>query len=211
MRHTRRVTAPDPLLDRPSWAPPWLPGIDDERAMRLLQWAIGAVLAVGALAFITRGADGPADPVLGAPLSVAPLAEAFGTIAAEIASSSGEVLRLCLLHADQPEERGRGLKGVLDLQGYDGMLLANDAPVESELAMIDAVRPLSASWWAADGTFVSAAELAPCTAVDTSRCRRYAAAGPYRWAVLLPRGEQTATGAAPGASLRLGAEACPAG
>ena len=57
----------DPLLDAPSWAPDWLPTIDDLDRMRWLRWGIGLVLAAGLVAFVGRGADQPADPVLGPP------------------------------------------------------------------------------------------------------------------------------------------------
>lgn len=61
---------PDPLLDRPEWAPRWLPSIDDDRQVRLLRWALGIVLAAGLLACVTEGANSPPDPELGPPVSV---------------------------------------------------------------------------------------------------------------------------------------------
>jgi hypothetical protein len=65
------VSPADPLLDRPNWAPEWLPTIDDLDGMRWLRTAIGVVLVAGLLAFVARGADQPADPVLGPPTTAA--------------------------------------------------------------------------------------------------------------------------------------------
>ena len=53
---------PDPLLDRPDWAPRWLPSIDDDRQVRLLRWALASCSAAGLLACVTEGANSPAGP-----------------------------------------------------------------------------------------------------------------------------------------------------
>lgn len=55
----------DPLLDRPVWAPAWTPSADNIRHMRLMRWAVTVVLAAGLSSCVLRGADQPADPVLG--------------------------------------------------------------------------------------------------------------------------------------------------
>ena len=62
---------PDPLLDPPDWAPSWLPTIDDVRGARLLRWLVTAVFVVGVAACVTEGANSPADPELGAPITAA--------------------------------------------------------------------------------------------------------------------------------------------
>ena len=53
----------DRLLAPPG-GPRWLPSIDDEVSVRRLWRAIMAVLAAGVVAFLVRGADRPADPVV---------------------------------------------------------------------------------------------------------------------------------------------------
>ena len=194
----------DPLLDRPAWAPRWLPSVDDVRTMRWFRWSLGLVLAAGCAACVVESADSPADPELGdAPSGdssddpvvsdtapIVGLAADFGTILVDLMTASGEVLELCLLHADEPAERSRGLMGVTDLEGHDGMLFSFDADVQSSFVMIDTVTPLSISWWTADGTFVSGTDMEPCTEADDADCARFPAAGPYRYAVEVFQGER---------------------
>lgn len=137
--------------------------------------------------------DAPAgddDPVVSAPGSVTGLAADFGTILVDLVTASGEMLELCLLHADEPAERSQGLMGVTDLEGHDGMLFSFDADVQSSFVMIDTVTPLSISWWAADGAFVSGTDMEPCTEADDADCARFPAEGPYRYAVEVFQGEQ---------------------
>lgn len=179
---------PDRLLDRPRWAPAWL-SIDDVRAMRWFRWMVGLVFAAGAAACVVESADRPADPVLEEPSG---LAAKFGTILVDVLTASGEALELCLLHADVPEERARGLMEVTDLEGHDGMLFSFDTDVQSNFVMIDTVTPLTISWWAADGSFVSSTDMEPCTEADDGDCARYPAAAPYRYAIEVFQGERPA-------------------
>ncbi len=200
------MAVPDPLLDRPTWAPSWLPSVDDVRAMRWFRWMVGLVFAAGCAACVVESADSPADPTLGdpageddptvsAPDSVTGLAADFGTILVDVVTASGEVLELCLLHADEPAERTEGLKGVTDLDGHDGMLFSFDEDVQSNFVMVDTVTPLTISWWAADGSFVSGTDMAPCTEPDANACTRFPAAGPYRHAIEVFQGERPELGA----------------
>lgn len=204
----------DPLLDRPSWAPRWVPSVDDMRQRRRFRWLLTAVLAAGLAACVAKGADAPADPELGAPVTttteaVLGLAARFGTVLVELATSSGEVLALCLLHADTPEERSRGLMEVTDFEGVDGMLFSNPAPVTNEFYMFNTPTPLTISWWGADGSFVSATDMAPCLGVDAAACERYGAGAPWLYAIEVPQGSLDPA-AAPGATLTVGG-ACPEG
>lgn len=232
--HTDRVrhdpAAPDPLLDPPPWAPSWLPTIDDLRGLRALRWVIAAVLFAGLAACMSRGADSPADPVLGpAPAATSDagtgsagagsggtaagsseLAGVFGTVVAELRAASGEVLELCLLHADTAEERARGLMEVTDLQGHDGMVFSTDAPAESPFYMFRTVLPLTVVFWDGSGTFVSATDMAPCPAPDPAECPRYPPAGPYRLALEVPQGSPLTRHLVPGSSLHLTGRSCPA-
>lgn len=176
----------DPLLDRPSWAPAWL-SVDHVRGMRWFRWALGLVLAAGAAACVVESADRPADPVLEEPSG---LAAQFGTILVDVLTASGEALELCLLHAEVPEERSRGLMEVTDLEGHDGMLFSFDTDAQSNFVMIDTVTPLTISWWAADGSFVSSTDMAPCTEENDADCARYPAAGPYRYAIEVFQGDR---------------------
>lgn len=222
--HTERVlddpAAPDPLLDPPRWAPSWLPTIDDVRRVRVLWWVVGVVFFAGLAACVSRGADAPEDPVLGPAASptVAPsggdggtdLAATFGTVVAELVSASGDVLQLCLLHADTAEERARGLMQVRDLQGHAGMAFSTEQPGENPFYMYDTVLPLTIAWWDSDGEFVSATDMAPCPSADSSQCPRYRSSGPYQLALEVEQGSPVARHFGPGASLRLTGAACTA-
>lgn len=206
---------PDPLLDPPSWAPSWLPTIDDLRGMRLLRWVVTAVFVAGVAACVTEGADSPADPELGAPTSAtsAPpagsLAEQFGTVAARLVALSGEVIELCLLHADTIEERSTGLMQVTELQGHDGMLFSTEEPSDGAFYMYRTLLPLTIGWWDGDGAFVSRADMVPCPSEDPAACERYPAAGPYRFAVEVVQGDPLASRFEAGARLEVGTQSCP--
>lgn len=224
--------APDPLLDAPSWAPSWLPTVDDLRGTRMLRWMVGIVFFAGLAACVSRGADSPADPVLGPRPSstLAPsggtssgadapsgagdtateLAAIFGTVLGELVSASGELLELCLLRADTAEERSRGLMGVTDLRGHDGMVFVNDTTVASSFYMFDTQLPLTVAWWDETGAFVSATDMDPCESEDPAACPRHPPAGPYRLALEVEQGSSVARAFAPGASLRLTGDACRA-
>lgn len=207
---------PDPLLDPPSWAPSWLPTIDDVRGVRLLRWLVTAVFVAGVAACVTEGADSPADPELGAPSTevadgpLGDLAGRFGTVAAQLVAVSGEVLELCLLHADTIEERSTGLMQVTDLEGHDGMLFSSEEPVDGAFYMFRTVLPLTIGWFDAEGGFVSRADMVPCESEDPAACERYPAAAPYRFAVEVVQGAPLAARFEPGARLQVGGQACAA-
>ncbi len=182
-----------PLIDRPAWEPAWVPSVDDVRAMRALRWALGLVFVAGLTACV-ESADSPADPVVegadapgGTPSG---LAARFGTVLVDLVTASGDVIELCLLHADEAAERSQGLKGVTDLEGHDGMLFSFDNDVESNFVMIDTVTPLSISWWTVDGAFVSGTEMDPCAEANDADCTRFAAGAPYRDVIEVFRDER---------------------
>ena len=213
MGHDERVR--DPLLDPPPWAPAWLPTVDDVRGARLLRWLVTAVFVAGVAACVTEGANSPADPELG-PVAAetttsAPaggLAERFGTVAAQLVALSGEVLELCLLHADTPDERATGLMQMTDLEGHDGMLFSMEEARTGAFYMYRTLLPLTIGWWDAEGAFVSRADMVPCESEDEAACERYPAAGPFRYAIEVVQGDPLAARFEPGARLQVGAEAC---
>ena len=196
-----------PLLQRPAWAPRWVPSIDDTDRIQVLRWCLIAVFAAGLAACVVESANSPADPELGASPASA-LAARFGTVLVEIVTGAGDVIELCLLDADDPEERSRGLMEVTDLEGHDGMLFRNDAPVENRFVMIDTVLPLSITWWHEDGSFVSATDMTPCTEEDPDACPRYPAAGPYREAIEVPQGALADAGIDESSRLLVGDRGC---
>jgi uncharacterized membrane protein (UPF0127 family) len=193
----------------------------DERRLRLLLWAALTVLALGALAFVVRGADEPADPHLeaagpgsgdgssdgpGDPARV-PLA-GFGEVAVSVTpAGGGDLLEWCLLAARAAEQRGRGLMEVTDLQGYSGMAFIYDEDVANAFYIRNTPTPLSIAWIAADGSVVSTADMAPCE--DREGCPTYPPAGPYRTAIEVFQGGLPALGITEGAQVTVGGECGP--
>ncbi len=195
---------PGPLLDRPEGWPRWLPSIDDERSTSRLMLAIVIVLIAGVLGFCVRGADRPADPILGAPpgstIDLVPI-PGFDEVAIRITAPDGTVVGYCVLHASTPEQRQRGLMTLTDLKGYPGMLFSYDEDTQNGFYMRNTPLPLSIAWIAADGAVVSTADMAPCADVDG--CPGYAPAGPYRYAFEVPQGQLPDFGVATGAKIEV--------
>ena len=167
--------------------------------VRILQWVIAALLIVGFGACIAEGADNPDDPEL-----LESRFEGFGEIAIRITPAEGSGLtptEECALLAATEEQRARGLMEVTDLEGYPGMVFRYSVDSTGGYYMRNTPMPLSIAWFAADGTFVSAADMAPCD--DRSDCPTYGATGPYRYALEVPQGELAALGIGPGSKLEL--------
>jgi uncharacterized membrane protein (UPF0127 family) len=95
-----------------------------------------------------------------------------------------------------------------DLGGYDGMAFAWDDDTTGGFWMKDTEVPLSIAYVSAEGTVVSTADMAPCP--DGDDCPSYPAAGPYRLAVEVPRGELGDRGLLDGGVARLERRSCPA-
>ena len=190
----------------------------DERARLKLLLAVAlALVGFGVWAFVLRGADGPADPSLaeqvdgsdpgflpGDPERVR--LDGFEELAVSVDPGDGSSLLWCLLAALTQEQRARGLMEVTDLQGYSGMVFVYQDDVDNSFYMRNTPMPLSIAWFAADGSFVSAADMAPCD--DRSDCPTYGATGPYRFALEVPQGQLPALGVGPGSKLEL-TGACP--
>lgn len=190
--------------------------LEDPRALPWLRRATSVVLALGFVACAGEAGSGPADPTLlppgvtqGPVTSAAPTVErtplpGFDEVAIEVTRVDGQVVSWCLLLADTPERRQRGLMTVTDpaLGGYDGMLFRFDGPTEVGFWMRNTPQPLSIAYVGEDGRLVSTAEMVPCE--DSPDCPGYPAAGPYRWAVEVPvaAGGVAALGLLDGAVLR---------
>lgn len=222
MGHDGAVTDErDPLLDPPSWAPSWFPTVDDGRRARALGWVVGAVFVAGLAGCVAEGADQPADPTVVEPsttvASTPPaegatgsLAERFGTVVARLVDLSGDVVELCLLHADTTDERGQGLMQVTDLEGHDGMLFTVEEPVSGPFYMYRTVVPLTIGWFGPDGSFVSRADMVPCGSQDPADCTRYPPGGEWTAAIEVLQGDPLAERFVAGARLEVTGGACPA-
>lgn len=197
---------PDPLLDRPARAPGWLPSVDEERSIRKLWIAVIGVLLAGVLAFVVRGADRPPDPSFaGSTVSATPVG--FDKVLITVTAPDGKVLSWCLWHAATPEQRQRGLMGVTDLAGLEGMVFTYAEDSTGAYFMRNTPMPLSIAWLGFDGGWVSTADMAPCE--DVEGCPTYPPAGAYRTAIEVPQGKLPALGIQPGSKTVVGG-ACPA-
>lgn len=206
------------------------------RQLRALLWFAVALAGVGVWAFFLRGADGPADPVLGGPVegaagegaapAVPPAPDLAGSLPppgepgrvplpgfAEVAITvdppgDGGLLAWCLLAALTAEQRARGLMEVTDLQGYPGMAFLYDEPVQNAFYMRNTPMPLSIAFVDGDGGLVSTADMAPCE--DRDGCPLYPPAGPYRTAIEVPQGRLPELGITEGAVIHVGGACAPA-
>lgn len=190
-----------------------------------LRRAAVVVLVAGIVACTAEAGSGPADPTLLPPgQTQGPVTSApgptvattrtplpgFGEVAVEVTKVDGTIVSWCLLLADTPELRQRGLMAVTDpaLGGYDGMLFRFDEDSTTGFWMRNTPQPLSIAYLGADGGVVSITEMAPCA--DTADCPTYPPSGPYRRTVEAPlaTGGVGALGIEPGARLVEGGSGC---
>jgi uncharacterized membrane protein (UPF0127 family) len=143
--------------------------------------------------------------VMQAPTRPAPVDDVGETVIT-ITDEDGNVTACCVLVAATPEQRERGLMEVTDLQGYEGMLFVWEADTGGGFWMRNTPTPLSIAWYAADGSFVSSAEMEPCG--DSDNCPTYNPEGDYRFALETFQGDLAALGAGPGSKLTVGGT-CP--
>ena len=174
--------------------------------VRVLRWAIVGLLAVGAVAFLLVGANGPKDPTLQPAegqvtlhrTPVPPFGEIGFRIEGATPAAQASAAR-CALLADTATQQSQGLMNRTDLSGYDGMLFRFATDTTVTFWMKDTPLPLSIAFFDNAGQFVSTTDMAPC--IDQRSCPTYAAAGPYRFAMEVPQGALPRLGIAPGTRL----------
>ncbi len=88
--------------------------------------------------------------------------------------------------ADTAEVRRRGLMGVTDLGGLDGMLFVWTADTGAAFWMKNTLIPLDIAFFSVNGSFVDRLFMEPCTA---DPCALYSAAALYRYALEAPAGD----------------------
>lgn len=173
--------------------------------VRILRWVISVLLVAGFGACFTAGANRPPDPE-----PIESSFPGFGELGFRIVPPGGTALpsttERCALLAATAEQRAQGLMRVTDLRGYAGMIFHYPGDSSGGFYMRNTPMPLSIAWFAADGAFVSAADMAPCD--DRSDCPTYGATAAYRYALEVPQGQLPALGVGPGAVLEL-AGTCP--
>jgi uncharacterized membrane protein (UPF0127 family) len=167
----------------------------------------GLVVTVSAL-MLASCSDGGGDSEPSASRSVTSSPRTpipgFGEIGFSV--DGGRAGRLCALLAETAEQRNRGLMGVTDLAGYDGMLFRFQADTAGTFYMLNTPMPLSIAWFDAGGRFVSATDMEPC--LGRTDCPTYGSAGPYRFALEVPKGNLAKLGIGPGTQVRFDAR-CP--
>lgn len=87
--------------------------------------------------------------------------------------------------AETPARRGRGLMGVTELVGVDGMLFVfvgetNTGPVEVPFTMRNTLIPLDIWFFDYDGKLVDQLTMQPC---EKEPCPTYSAGGPFAYAL----------------------------
>lgn len=98
--------------------------------------------------------------------------------------------------ADTASQRQQGLRGRVDLGGYEGMLFVFSSDTDAAFTMAGVTPPLEISWYTADGTRVGGAHMAACPDGDEADCPVYRSGRRYRLALETPGGTAFAGGLA---------------
>lgn len=173
------------------------------RTRARVPWWCGAFVIVASAAAGCADAEAPTAATTStvAPTAVATVVpEGFADTRVVIRRADGTICELCTYLAHVPVDRKRGLMGVTDLAGRDGMIFVYDEPGTLSFWMKDTVMSLSAAWFAADGAFISAFDMAPCPA-GTDRCRTYWPGDPALHVLEVPQGDLVRLGIGPGSTL----------
>jgi len=178
-------------------------------SLRVLRWAVVGLLLVGSVAFLVKGANGPADPTLAPGEDQVTLKRTpfggFGEIGFRVeggtaADSAGRAAAArCALLAETDAQQGRGLMERRDLAGYDGMIFRFPTDTTLTFYMLNTPLPLSIAFFDSAGRFVSATDMAPC--IHQPTCPTYAADRPYRFALEVPQGAMPRLGIGRGTRL----------
>lgn len=177
--------------------------------LRILRWAVIGLLVVGALTFVVKGANGPANPSLapaGGQVSVnrTPFGD-FGEMAFRVEGGTGADVAAraaavrCALLADTEARQELGLMNRTDLGGYDGMIFKFTADTSVAFYMKDTPLPLSIAFFDSSGQYVSGTDMAPC--IHQASCPTFSAAKPYRYALEVSQGAMPRLGVGPGTRL----------
>jgi len=148
----------------------------------------------------TRGAEPPPTPAIPA------TPQGFERVAAQVTAADGEVCDLCVWLADDGPRRARGLMGVADLGAADAMAFVYPAPTRESFWMKDTLLPLSIAFFGADGGFLDAFDMTPCTGIA---CTSYRAPDAMTVALEVLQGELPGLLIGPGSTLLLSEQACP--
>jgi uncharacterized membrane protein (UPF0127 family) len=181
--------------------------VDSRLGVRGLWWLVGILGALSLTVCTAKGADGPPDPTL-VPASRIP---GFPEVAFRVQPAEGKGLpsttEFCGVLADNVQTRAQGLQGRTDLAGYDGMVFRYEEDSTFPFHMRTVGFPLSIAWFDRDGRFVSSTDMEACPG-GGAECATYTAAGPYRYALEVPKGGLPRLGIGPDSVLEVGGT-CP--
>ncbi|HEY6533185.1 MAG TPA: DUF192 domain-containing protein [Acidimicrobiales bacterium] len=179
-----------------------------ERARRAAAALALVAFFVVVLAGCSSGSEGSTGPTTtSGPASELVAPEGFNTITLVVTRPDGTTEELCLWLADTSALRAQGLMGVTDpeLGGAAGMVFSFPEDASGAFWMRNTLLQLSIAWYDGQGRFVSDADMDPCPAdtVDEA-CPRFAADGPYRYAIETPKGGLADLGLVEGSTIELG-------
>jgi uncharacterized membrane protein (UPF0127 family) len=143
--------------------------------------------------------DGEATEGTAATTAVTP--QGFEREGVTFALPDGRDLVLDLWIAESTDERSRGLMGVTDLGGADGMLFEFEQAGPYRFWMWQTPLPLDIAFFGADGDLVGTTAMAPCTEPLSSDCPRYDPGAPFLVALEVPAGDLEVLGIEAGASI----------
>ena len=132
--------------------------------------------------------------------------QGFGTQAARAVAADGTVCELCLWIADNDEQRPRGLMGITDLGGRDGMAFVYTEPHTTSFTMRNTIMPLSIAFFGPDGSQIGDFDMEPC---DGEPCPSYPTPEGFTVAVEVPQGALDELSMGPGSRLELLGTDCP--
>jgi uncharacterized membrane protein (UPF0127 family) len=145
--------------------------------------------------------EGPAVTVT---LTEQEIPQGFGDVGLKIVATAGDAIsetEMCVWEAATPEQRSRGLMGVRDLAGRDGMIFVYSEDRSTSFTMRNTLIDLSIAFFDAAGDFMDAFEMSPCTAEP---CPTYRTPEGFRLALEVPAGQLGRWGIGPGATATLG-------
>lgn len=188
--------------------------LDTPSGLRRLRLGILGLLLLSMGTCMANGANGPANPSLIEPARLPPFAQTgFRLVPTGTSATSAAVTaptaagRLCALLADTLLTRQRNLTGRGDLAGYSAMVLDFGELTVEPFAPQSVSLALTAVFFDAEGNYLAAGDTEPC--ITQAGCPPVAAPAPYRYLLLIPKGQLAAMGG-PGARLEVGGDCPPA-
>ncbi len=123
--------------------------------------------------------------------STGPAAAPFAEFSQARVAVGSRCLRV--LVALSPTQRVQGLRDVVSLSPYDGMLFVNPSDTDARFTMAETPVPLDITFFSAKGVPVDRAQMKPCPAGSDATCPEYASEQRYRFALERPTGSAAAS------------------